>query len=58
MQPAVGTPERESEAAGFMAELIRLHREVSEIGRQLDRVEVEMRQALHALAWERFEEYR
>jgi len=58
MQPAVVTPERESQETGFMAELIRLHREVSEIGRQLDRVEVEMRQALHALAWERFEEYR
>ena len=46
------------DAVAFLAELIRLHREVQQVGQQLDRIEVEMNQAVSEMDRERFEEYR
>jgi hypothetical protein len=46
------------DAIAFIAEVIRLQRAVWEISRQVDRLEVEMRQALIELDRERFEEQR
>jgi len=52
--PDLGT----DDAVAFVAQLIRLRREVSETGHQLDRIEAEFREALKERARERFEEYR
>jgi hypothetical protein len=46
---------RDAAAEAFGAELQRLEREVSEVNRQLDRLEAEMRMTLNDLARERFE---
>jgi hypothetical protein len=46
------------EVVAFLVGLIRLQREVRDVGRQLDRIEAEMRDALSEVARERFEEYR
>jgi hypothetical protein len=46
------------DAVAFLAELIRLQREVHQVGQQLDRIEAEMRQAINELDCERFKEYR
>ncbi len=59
MQPILTTPEWErQEAVAFLAELIWLQREVSEMNRQLDRIEIEMRTCINELDASRFEEYR
>lgn len=46
------------DAVAFIAQLIRLQRQVREISRQLDRIEVEMHEALNDASRERFEGYR
>ena len=59
MQPIVDTPERpRDDAIAFIAELIRLQREVCEVGRQVDQIEAAMRQALNEYDRDRFEESR
>lgn len=50
--------EASDNAVQFIAGLIRLQREVREVGQQLDRIEVELHQALDGQVRERFEEYR
>ncbi len=46
------------QAVAFIAQLIRLQRRVSQMNRQLDRVEYEMRAGINELGRQRFEEYR
>ncbi len=46
------------QAIAFIAQLIRLQRQVSQMNRQLDRVEYEMRTCINELGRQRFEEYR
>jgi hypothetical protein len=46
------------EPVAFIAEVMRLAGKVSEVSRQIDRVESELRQALNELARARFEECR
>lgn len=54
----VPTPEAPSATAvAFIAEMIRLQRNVREIGRQLDRVEVEMHKAFNEIDRLRFQEH-
>jgi hypothetical protein len=59
MQPPVrlaGAPRRD--AVAFLAELMRLQREVADIARQVERVEAELRESVSGLERARFEEYR
>ena len=59
MAERVNAPEHpRDDAVAFLAELIRLQREVHQVGQQLDRIEVEMNQAVSEMDRERFEEYR
>ena len=59
MHPIVGSSDPAPEGAiAFLATLIRLQRAVWEVGLQVDRIEVEMREALSELDRERFEENR
>jgi hypothetical protein len=46
---------KQQRAVAFLTKLVRLQREVSELGRQLDRIEAEMRQALGSVRAERSE---
>lgn len=45
-------------AIAFLAQLIRLQRQVVQMNRQLDRIEHEMRSCINELSRQRFEEYR
>jgi hypothetical protein len=59
MQPHVslaGAARRDGVA--FLAELVRLQRELADIARQVERVEAELRDSLNGLDRARFEEYR
>ncbi len=59
MQPvADASEEQRDEAVAFIAELIRLQRQVADLAHEVDRVEFEMRQVLSQFDSKRFEEYR
>jgi len=49
-------PRPGAEAVAFLAQLIRLQREVRDVGRRLDRIESEMHEALNAFSRARFGE--
>ncbi len=46
------------QAAAFIAQLIRLQRQVNQMNRQLDKIEHDMRTAIKELGRQRSEEYR
>lgn len=59
MQPPIDSATGlRTDATVFIAELIRLQREVRKVGQELDRIESEMRRALAARQHDRVEEYR
>lgn len=45
-------------AVAFLAQVIRLQRQIDQMNRQLDRIESEMRSSINELSRQRFEEYR
>jgi len=55
---ATKTKAERRHAVAFLAQLIRLQRQVNELGRQLERVEYEMHSAVNELGRQRFEAYR
>jgi hypothetical protein len=59
MPTAPAARKREDQkAVAFIAQVIRLERQVDQINRQLDRIESEMRSRINELSRQRFEEYR
>jgi hypothetical protein len=46
------------QAIAFIAQLIRLQRQVNQMNRQLDEIEHDMRTAINELGRQRFEDYR
>lgn len=59
MKTTSATRERPGRDPGpLIAELVRLRRAIREVGEQLDRIEIEMHQALNDAWRERFEECR
>jgi hypothetical protein len=50
-------PHPRAEAVAFLAQLIRLQRDMRDVGRRLDRIESEMHQALNEFNRARVEEY-
>jgi hypothetical protein len=59
MQTLAAKAEQERrQAIAFIAQLIRLQRQVSQMNRQLDEIEHDMRRAINELGRQRFEEYR
>ena len=59
MQTDVVTSERERrKAVAFIAQVIRLQRQVTQMNRQLDRIDYEMRTTINELGRQRLEEYR